>query len=148
MSKYCIEKDDTVLYLDCQECEKKICEYFFCLVVGSRDFNDYSFMKQKLDYLLQYHKGKVVIVSGGAKGADTLAERYAKENNYPMVVMKAEWNKYGNAAGFIRNRKMQEYISKADKRGVVAFWKNKSKGTAHNFELAEHFNNPIRIYEV
>lgn len=144
MSVYCIAKDGEALYLDCKDCEDKLCEYFYCLVVGSRTFNDYAFMKRKLDHILQ-NKDRVVIVSGGARGADSLAERYAKEKGYPTKVFKANWDRYGKQAGFLRNREMHKYIAKAKDRGVVAFWQNQSKGTAHNFELAEEYHNPIRI---
>ena len=118
---------------------------FYCLVVGSRTFNDYSLMCNVLDHLLQNHKD-IVIVSGGAKGADTLAERYAKEHGYALTIFKADWNKYGKRAGFLRNEEMHKHIAKYKDKGVVAFWDGSSKGTAHNFELVLKYNNPIRIY--
>ena len=118
---------------------------FYCLVVGSRTFNDYDLMCEKLDYLLMNYS-QVAIVSGGAKGADTLAEKYAKEHNYPLRVYKADWNAYGKRAGFLRNEEMHKCISIYENKGVVAFWDGNSSGTAHNFELAIKYNNPIRIY--
>ena len=42
---------------------------FYLLVAGSRDFNDYNLLKEKLDFFLQ-EKDNVIIVSGGARGAD------------------------------------------------------------------------------
>ena len=143
MAKYCIAKDAPALYLDCQECEERLCEFFFCLVVGSRTFNDYELMKRKLDKLLQ-NQDKVVIVSGGAKGADSLAEQYAKEKGYILKVFPAQWSKYGNRAGYIRNEEMHQYISKATKRGVVAFWDRQSHGTEHNFSMCRKYDNPLR----
>lgn len=120
---------------------------FYCLVVGSRTFDNYQLMCEALDHLLQ-NKKYIVIVSGGAKGADTLAERYANEHGHRLKVFKADWNKYGKSAGYRRNEQMHLYISAhSDKdRGVVAFWDGNSKGTAQNFELAVRYNNPIRIY--
>lgn len=144
MARYCIARNGPALYLDCQECTEKLCEYFFCLVVGSRNFSDYEFMKKKLDHLLK-NQPNVVIVSGGARGADFLAERYAKEKGYPLKVFPANWNALGKSAGYIRNEEMHSYISKAEKRGCVAFWDGKSKGTKHNFELVKKYNNPLRV---
>ena len=43
---------------------------------------------------------------------------------------------------------MHEYLSKQKSRGVIAFWDGKSKGTAHSFELAKEFDNPIRVVRV
>lgn len=144
MAVYCPVKDGLALYPECKECEDRLCEAFYCLVVGSRTFDDYELMKKKLDHILKnYHR--IVIVSGGARGADSLAERYAKEKDYPLKVFPAEWDRYGKSAGYRRNEQMHQYISKSDHRGVVAFWKDGSKGTAHNFGLAEKYNNQLRI---
>lgn len=74
---------------------------FACLVVGSRSFNDYKLMKEKLDKLL-VNQSSVLIVSGGARGADALAEQYAKERCYPCEVFPANWST-GRSAGYVRN---------------------------------------------
>ncbi len=139
-----MQKEDYALYTECNECKDKICEYFYCLVVGSRTFNDYSLLRTKLDDILRNHKD-IVIVSGGAEGADSLAERYAKEKGYELKVFPANWNIYGRRAGYIRNVQMQAYISKAGQKGIVAFWDGESKGTQHNFGLAKKYSNEIRI---
>ena len=144
MAKYCPEKDGSALYLDCKECDQKICNYFFCLVVGSRSFQNYDFLKAKLNHLLQNQGDEIVIVSGGAKGADNLAERYAREYGLPLKVFPADWEKHGRKAGFLRNEEMHKYIAKQSKRGVVAFWDGESKGTAHNFELGKKYKNHIK----
>lgn len=118
---------------------------FYCLVVGSRDFNDYQTMCDVLDYLLQNHK-EVTIISGGARGADSLAETYALNHNCRLKVFKADWNHHGKRAGYLRNEEMHQYIAQFEKRGVVAFWDGSSKGTAHNFELCVKYNNPLRCF--
>ena len=145
MAKYCPVKNGPALYPECQECESKICQrddVFYCLVVGSRTFTDYEFLKQKLDHLLQNYK-TIVIVSGGAAGADRLAEKYATEKDYSFVCFPADWSK-GGRGGYERNEKMHQYISRFPHRGVVAFWDGQSKGTAHSFELSKRFKNPMK----
>lgn len=124
-----------------------IVEYnFYLLIAGSRTFNNYELLKERCDFFLQNQKGTIHIVSGGAKGADTLAERYARERGYELHVFPADWNKYGNSAGYIRNEEMHKFIAKASyKTGVVCFWDGQSKGTAHNFELCKKYNNPLRV---
>lgn len=147
MAVFCIEKEAYALYQECLECEDKLCNYFFCLVVGSRDFCNYEVLKQKLDSLLQ-NKEKVIIVSGGARGADTLAKQYAVEKGYRYKEFPANWELYGKKAGFIRNEEMHKYIAKAKDRGCVAFWDGKSKGTKQNFSLAKQHNNQIKVIYV
>lgn len=117
---------------------------FYCLVVGSRSFNDYDLLESSLDKLL-IRKKDIIIVSGGAKGADTLAEEYAANRNYECMVFRADWKRHGRSAGIIRNELMQQFISKYEYRGCVAFWDGQSKGTYSNFALAKKYNNPLRI---
>lgn len=120
-------------------------EKMFLLIAGSRTFNDYHFLKQMIDKELKT-KYQTVIVSGGARGADTLAEKYAKENKLETIIFPAKWETFGKSAGYIRNIKMHEFLANKPNKKVICFWDGMSKGTAHNFPLAEKFNNPIVIY--
>ena len=102
-------------------------------VIGSSDYNDYDEVKNTLKGL-----NITLIVSGGAKGADTLGERYADENNIPKKIFLPDWNKYGKRAGFIRNT---DIINEAEL--VVAFWDGESKGTKDSIKKAEEQNKNI-----
>jgi len=146
MARYCPLKQNYALYPDCMECEERLCDAFFCLVVGSRSFTDYDLLRRKLDFFLQ-NQQKVVIVSGGATGADSLAERYAEEKGYPLMVFKADWS-LGKGAGYIRNEKMHRFIAGFPKRGCAAFWDGQSKGTKQSFGLAERYKNPLKVVMV
>lgn len=148
MAKLCPYTGGDVVYLTCQECENKVCEQdlFACLIAGSRTFNDYPLLKQKMDFLLKNQK-EVLIISGGAKGADSLAERYAKESPKcsHLIIMPAEWDVYGKAAGYIRNEKMHKALTCFENRGCVLFWDGESKGTRQNIPLAKKYNTAIKI---
>ena len=100
-------------------------------VVGSRSFNDYDLLKDKLDKLNSRKKIRM-IVSGGAAGADRLAERWANENDIEAEVFFPDWEKYGKRAGFLRN---EQIIDSAD--AVIAFWDGQSRGTQHSINLAK-----------
>ena len=110
-------------------------------VVGSRNFNDYELFKKIMDEFLQNFE-KVEFISGGAKGADALAERYAKENNIPITIFYPNWKKYKKAAGYIRNKKIWEEADLG-----IAFWDGKSKGTTHSFKLAKKFNKDLYVFD-
>ena len=106
-------------------------------IIGSRDFNDYELVKKTLDPV----KDKItLIVSGGAKGADSLGDRYAQENSIPTEIFIPDWDKHGRGAGYIRNK---EIVSNCDV--VIAFWDGVSPGTQHSFKLSEQLNKPIKI---
>ena len=122
-------------------------EYFALLIAGSRDFNDYDTLAKKCDSLLVNQRRKyIIIVSGGSRGADTLAERYAKERGYYLKVFPAQWKKYGKSAGYRRNEEMHKYINSFGNRGVVCFWDGQSIGTTHNFNLCKRFHTQLRVW--
>lgn len=108
-------------------------------VVGSRGFDDYDLLKSKLDSI---HKRKPItcIVSGGARGADKLSEKWADDNNIPKLIFIPDWNKYGKRAGFLRNK---DIIENAD--AVVAFWDGISKGTQHSINLSKKYKKSCLI---
>jgi hypothetical protein len=97
-------------------------------VVGTRTFTNYNLLKTELDKINNID----LIVSGGATGTDKLAERYASEHNIPIKVFKADWNKYGKAAGSIRNKKIIN-----NSNYVIAFWNGKSRGTLNSINLTK-----------
>lgn len=105
------------------------------IIAGTRDFNDYAFLKKNLDYFLQGinpNNEEIEIVSGNARGADKLGERYAKEHNLPVKLFPANWDKYGKQAGYLRNQEMANYSDV-----LIAFWDEKSKGTKHMIDIAK-----------
>lgn len=116
---------------------------FYLLIVGSRSFDDFDLLVRKCDALLVNHS-EVCVVSGGARGADALAEKYASLRGFDLRVFPADWS-LGRSAGFIRNQEMHRFISQFPHRGVVAFWDGVSRGTSHSFDLARQFNNPLRV---
>ena len=105
------------------------------IIAGTRDFNDYAFLKKNVDYFLQGinpNNEEIEIVSGNARGADKLGERYAKEYNLPVKLFPANWDKYGKRAGYLRNQEMANYADV-----LIAFWDEKSKGTKHMIDIAK-----------
>lgn len=146
MGKYCPVIDSETVYLSCQECEEKWCteNMFFCIVVGTRTFDDYDFIEQKLNSIL-IKKKNICIVSGGADGVDSCARDYAINHNYKYKEFKARWDLYGKSAGPKRNQEMCDYIIKQHDFGMIIFWDGQSKGTLNDINLAKDLNIPHRI---
>jgi hypothetical protein len=106
-------------------------------VIGSRGFNDVQLLEVKLDTI----KNLIIeLISGGAQGADTLAEAWALANNIPIKLFKPDWKKYGRAAGIKRNKQIIESCDYC-----IAFWDGKSKGTASSLKFCKQFNKPFEI---
>jgi hypothetical protein len=107
-------------------------------VIGSRDFNDYEEVKQTLLTI-----NITLLVSGGAKGADSLGERYAKEHNIETKIFLPDWDKYGKKAGFLRNT---DIINEAEL--IIAFWDGQSKGTKDSIDKAEKKGKKVVIIKI
>ena len=116
------------------------------IIAGSRNMTDYGLMKKTwADYLKRHglEANEVNIISGGAPGADSLAERLAKEEGIPITVINADWKKHGRAAGPIRNRAMAE---RAD--ALLAFLQENSKGTANMIQQAKKHGLEVTIINI
>ena len=98
-------------------------------VIGSRTFLDYAGLCGVLDPQKKYI---TQIISGGAKGADFLGARWAKENNKTLVEFLPNYALYGKKAPFIRNKLI---VDSSDI--IIAFWNGQSRGTAHALNYAK-----------
>lgn len=108
-------------------------------IIGSRSF---AGIPQILDYLDAELNSEcnLSIISGGAAGVDAVARDYAIKRNINFIELKADWTRYGRAAGPIRNKLI---VDMADK--VYAFWDERSKGTLHVIEYAKKLGKPCQI---
>ena len=81
------------------------------------------------------------IISGGAKGIDTLAEKYAEEHNIPKLIIKPEYEKYRRSAPLKRNEIIVD-ISDI----VIAIWDGKSRGTKYAIDYAKKIGTHTEVY--
>jgi len=112
------------------------------IIAGGRDFDDYGLLCESCGRLLaqKHQTHSIVIVSGAAKGADTLGERYAHERGYAVEKYPADWEHDGKAAGPIRNAQMAKVAD-----ALIAFWDGNSRGTQNMIDLARLKPLPFRI---
>lgn len=111
------------------------------IVAGGRDFNNYQLLSDKLDHLLSsVDKKDVILIVGGAKGADTLGKQYAEDNGINYQVMNADWDTHGKKAGVLRNIEMAKVAN-----ALVAFWDGESSGTKHMIEEARRKDLKVRV---
>ena len=111
------------------------------IIAGSRTFTDYELLAAKMDTLTKnLDFTEVEVVSGGARGADLLGERWALLSEVPIAHFLAEWDRYGRSAGYKRNEDMARYATH-----LVAFWDGKSRGTEHMIAMARSMCLEIRI---
>lgn len=113
-------------------------------IVGSRTFKDYTKFVTDVNRALDDWGLSIsnisTIVSGGAKGADTLAEQFAINNNIGITRHFPDWKKYGRAAGLMRNT---DIINNSDY--VIAFPSRYGKGTQDSIRKAQNFNPPKKL---
>jgi len=90
-------------------------------VCGGRDFDSWKVLQEVLKDEVGSFRGpnpEIVIIQGGAKGADFLAKVYAKWVGWSCEEYPANWKKHGKAAGGIRNQQM---LDEGKPDVVVAF---------------------------
>ena len=112
------------------------------VIAGCRNYNNYTQARQYIDLCLSNIRKEhdIIIVSGGASGADAMGERYAKENGFKVEKYPADWEKYGKSAGPKRNKQMANVSDY-----VICFWDEKSKGTKSMIKYAKEYNKPLKI---
>ena len=111
------------------------------IIAGGRDFDNYEYLSEtmsNLDFIV------TEVICGGARGADTLGEQWAKENGVPIKYFYPNWDVLGKSAGHIRNREMAEYGDY-----LVAFWDKKSSGTQNMIMTMQQMgkHGTVQIYE-
>lgn len=121
---------------------------FRVIIAGSRAFTDYNLLKNKCDFYLQRKlldpNIEVIVISGGASGADTLGEKYAKERNLRIERYNADWKKYGKSAGYRRNKQMAEVGN-----ALIAFRSGyaENKGTDNMINVARSEKLLVRVVD-
>ena len=116
------------------------------IVCGCTSFSESDLCFSTLDEYLS-SVDSVEIVSGHARGADSLGEEYAVMHGLKLAVFKPDWNRYGRAAGPIRNREMLKYAME-EKPTVIAFWNGISRGTKNMISQAERAGVEVKIVSI
>ena len=112
------------------------------LVCGSRDWTNYRAIRRELGRL---RKLQVTVIHGGCRGADIAAGRVAQDFGFVVEEYPADWDRYGRAAGPIRNKQMLDEGSPDE---VWAFHEDlrHSKGTANMVRQAQHADIPVKVF--
>jgi len=112
------------------------------IVAGGRDFSDMQRLCNEIFSLAhgELYNHAVSIVSGMARGADNMAATFADVNKVQLHKFPADWDKYGKAAGHIRNKAMAEFAD-----GLLAFWDGKSRGTKNMIQTMEAMGKDVRV---
>ena len=106
------------------------------LIAGSRGITDIDISKYIPDRV-------ELIMSGGAKGIDTLAEQYADKHKLSKLIIRPDYNAYGRNAPLIRNKAM---VAMCDE--VLVFWDGKSRGTKFTIDCAKERERKITVIDI
>ena len=108
------------------------------IIAGSRSITDYT----ALQYAIAQTDFSISeVVSGCARGVDTLGERWAIEHSIQTHKFPADWGRFGQAAGLYRNWEMAEYAD-----GLLALWEGESRGTLHMIDCMRRLGKPYEVY--
>jgi hypothetical protein len=109
------------------------------IVCGDRNWDNKGSIRRAL-----IEHGVTEVIEGEARGADTQGREVAEELGIPVIPVKADWKRYGRAAGPIRNREMLSY----DPAAILAFHANleRSKGTKNMINQGEMAGVFVHLY--
>ena len=106
------------------------------LIAGSRGITEYD--------LAPYISADTdLIISGAAKGVDTIADQYADSKRISKLILRPRYDLYRRAAPIKRNERMVELCD-----SVFIIWDGKSKGTKRTIDYAAKFGKPVRVITV
>lgn len=114
------------------------------IIAGSRGITDYSIVRQAVitSGLWKEYGKRLEIVSGMARGVDTLAVEFAKRNAltlHEFPVSSNDWETHGKKAGMLRNIEMGKFSD-----GLIAIWDGESRGTKQMIDWAT--KNGLYVY--
>lgn len=105
-------------------------------IIGSRSVQ----LEEEQDVLPYLPENTTGIVSGGAEGADQIAEHIAEFLHVPLTVFRPDYARFQRRAPLERNR---DIVQHADY--VIALWDGSSRGTAHTIEQCIKEYKPVRV---
>ncbi len=114
------------------------------LITGSRKFKDIAALKLAIEEVQKrQNKNITILLHGGAKGADTLAQNWAEENKIPTQIIKPNYKIHpAKSAPLLRN---QELVKLAD--CTLAFYtKERTGGTWFTSQETIKANKPLYEY--
>lgn len=112
-------------------------------IVGSRSITDDKFVNRILNCYKFMFGLPIKVISGGAKGIDSIGEAWADKLNIEKQIFLPDWDNNGKAAGFIRN---EDIIKNCDI--CLAIWDGESHGTKNDFDLCEKYQKPLLVFNM
>jgi YspA, cpYpsA-related SLOG family len=113
--------------------------------VRSRDWTDDDAVRAQLERAVgRFGAERLVVIAGGACGADRQAEACARELGLAVGVYPARWDRHGRSAGYRRNVQMLDRLADFPHRYVIAF-SIASRGTQHTIDQARQRGIPVRV---
>ncbi len=112
------------------------------LVTGSRTWDAEGSLRQILIGVASEHPELIVVHGACPRGADAMADTWAKDYGFAVERHAADWDRYGKPAGFRRNAEMVALGADV----CVAFIRNGSRGATHCADLAQEAGIPVRRF--
>lgn len=110
-------------------------------IIGTREYGNINLEQEIINRMLIFRND--TIISGGARGIDTLAAMYARKHGMKLLEFRPDYATYGRGATFVRNRQI---VDEADV--VIAFWNGTSRGTKYTIEYAKKKHVPVIIIRI
>lgn len=108
------------------------------IIAGSRSISSFEVVRKAIE---QSNIPISEVVSGAARGVDSLGEQWARLRGIPIKRFPANWGLYGRSAGYKRNVEMADYAEV-----LIACWNGTSKGTKHMIDIAREKGLKVFVF--
>lgn len=139
---------------------------FYLIISGDKDFTQSSFVPvvvneqvslmeaqdvvaRLTDGMLKSrveNKFEIIVNCGDNQGADLMANIYANSRQYECKTFKADWDNYGNKAGYLRNQSLFTHVGLHEHKGGVIFWDGEDSYTRNLIFLGWEYGVPLRVF--
>lgn len=110
------------------------------IIAGSRDFDNYEFLKEKCNEVLE-GVTDITVLCGLARGADLMGKMWAEKRGHKLEYFEPDWKGLGKQAGILRNVQMGQ---QADM--LICFWDGMSRGSKHMIDYMIKNKKAVKIF--
>ena len=116
-------------------------------IVGSRSFSNFDLLNEVMFEIIKKEGNFANVVSGGAKGCDTLANEWATSNDVNMIVFLPKYDNFPSNKKWMAPKERNTLIVE-NSEIVLAFWDMKSTGTKDTIDKSVERNKKVYLYDI
>jgi hypothetical protein len=117
-------------------------------IIGSRNFTDKELFLCKVNEVIALEGMAILVISGGAIGADAMAEEWAIENSIEFQVFKPQHKDFPKSISRFAAPHARNTLIAQNSDVIIAFWDGQSTGTKDTIDKAIAQSKKVYIFDI